>query len=202
MTSLRLHSRMYPAMALVAMAGCAALPLHADTNQFAAQAVAAGDTRKQAFAVVDKSAATISLYDAAGKLIAASPVLLGLAKGDDSVPGIGERRMPEIEAHERTTPAGRFISEPGKNLSGEAVVWIDYDSAVSLHRLRPSNPNEKRPERMATATPLDNRITYGCVNVPVAFFDRWIAPSLGKATGVVYVLPETQPAKKVFAFLR
>ena len=70
-----------------------------------------------------------------------------------------------------------------------------------MHRLRPSDPLEKRPERMATLTPLDNRITYGCVNVPADFYDRWVMPSLGKNTAVVYVLPETQPAKKLFAFL-
>ena len=125
-----------------------------------------------------------------------------MAKGDVWVSGIGERSMREIAAHERTTPAGRFISEPGKNLNGESIVWIDYDATVSMHRLRPSNPLEKRPERMNTATPLDNRITYGCVNVPAEFYDRWVLPFLGKTTGVIYVLPETQPAKKLFSFLR
>ena len=189
-------------LAATAIAWCVGLPVQADTQRFAVQAVAAGDTRQQAFAVIDKSAATISLFDASGKLLAKSPVLLGLAKGDASVPGIGERPMLEIKVHERTTPAGRFITEPGKNLKGETVVWIDYDAAVSLHRLRPSDPLEKRPERMATTTPLDNRITYGCVNVPAEFYDRWVLPSLGKTNGVVYVLPETQPATKLFAFLR
>ena len=197
-----LRTGLHRALAIAAIAWFCAVSAQADTHRFAAQAVAAGDTHGQIFAVIDKSAATVSLYNAAGKLLAASPVLLGMAKGDASVPGIGERAIPEISAHERTTPAGRFVSEPGKNLTGETIVWIDYDAAVSMHRLRPSNPLEKRPERMATATPLDNRITYGCVNVPAEFYDRWVLPSLGKTAGVVYVLPETQPAKKLFAFLR
>ena len=187
---------------IATVAWCLALPVHADKHGFATQAVAARNNAGQAFAVIDKAAATVSLYDASGKLMAASPVLLGQAKGDASVPGIGERPLQDIAPHERTTPAGRFISEPGKNLAGEAIVWIDYDAAVSLHRLRPSSPQEKRPERMATATPADNRITYGCVNVPAEFYDRWVLPLLGKTAGVVYVLPETQPAKKLFAFLR
>jgi hypothetical protein len=63
-------------------------------------------------------------------------VLLGLARGDVSVPGIGERKISDINPHERTTPAGRFISEPGRNLSGEDIVWVDYDAAVSMHRVR------------------------------------------------------------------
>ena len=190
------------ALACMALAWCLSMPARADADNFAARAVASGDTHGHVFAIIDKAAATVHLYNASGKLLAASPVLLGQAKGDASVPGIGERPMAEIAPHERTTPAGRFASEPGINLGGETIVWIDYDSAVSMHRLRPSNPQEKRPERMATATPLDNRITYGCVNVPAEFFDRWVLPTLGKTAGVVYVLPETQPAKDRFTFLQ
>lgn len=189
-------------MAVSAIAWCCGLPAFADPHSFAAQAVATGNNQGHTFAVIDKTAATVSLYDATGKLLAASPVLLGLAKGDESVPGIGERPMSQIAPHERTTPAGRFASEPGKNLKGETVVWIDYDAAVSMHRLRPSSPLEKRPERMATPAPQDNRITYGCVNVPAEFYDRWVQPSLGKTAGVVYVLPEIKSAKKLFPFLR
>ena len=196
------RASLHRAMVLAAIAGGCTFHVQADTHNFAAQAVAARNNQGQTFAVIDKAAATVSLYNASGKLLAASPVLLGQAKGDASVPGIGDRPMQEIAAHERTTPAGRFTSEPGKNLNGESVVWIDYDAAVSMHRLRPSSPHEKRPERMATATPSDNRITYGCVNVPAEFYDRWVLPSLGKTAGVVYVLPESQPAKKLFSFLR
>lgn len=196
----RTHS--HHALVVVAMAWCFSSSVQADTSAFAARAVAAKDNRGQMFAVVDKTTARVSLYDASGKLMAASPVLLGQAKGDASVPGIGERPMADIAPHERTTPAGRFKSEPGKNLTGESIVWIDYDAAVSMHRLRPSNPLEKRPERMATATPSDNRITYGCVNIPADFYDRWVLPTLGNTTGVVYVLPETKPAKELFSFLR
>ena len=195
-------TKLHHALVFVAMGWCFSSSVQANTSAFAARAVAAKDNHGQTFAVIDKTAATVSLYDAAGKLIAASPVLLGQAKGDASVPGIGERPMADIAPHERTTPAGRFKSEPGKNLTGESIVWIDYDAAVSMHRLRPSNPLEKRPERMATATPSDNRITYGCVNIPADFYDRWLLPTLGNTTGVVYVLPETKPAKALFSFLR
>ena len=193
---------LYHALVFITMAWCLSGPVHAGTNNFAMRAVASGDTRGLVFAVVDKTAATVSLYDPSGKLLAASPVLVGQAIGDASVPGIGERAIEHIAPHERTTPAGRFASEPGINLSGEKIVWIDYESGVSMHSLRPSNPLEKRSERLATATPLDNRITYGCVNVPAAFYTQWVLPTLGKRPGVIYVLPETQPAKDRFAFLR
>lgn len=190
------------AMVCIIMAWCFCGPVLADTKNFAARAVASGDTHGLVFAVIDKTAATVSLYDPSGKLLAASPVLVGQAIGDASVPGIGERAMQDIAPHERTTPAGRFASEPGVNLSGEKIVWIDYDAAVSLHSLRPSGAHENRPERLATATPLDNRITYGCVNVSAAFYTQWVLPTLGKRPGVIYVLPETLPARDRFAFLR
>ena len=189
------------AFAIAVMAWFLCVSVHADTANFAARAFASRDTDGKAFAVIDKMAATVSLYSPKGKLMAVSPVLLGLAKGDESVPGIGTRPIAAIAPHERTTPAGRFESEPGKNLTGQTVVWIDYDAAVSMHRLRPSDTGERRPERMTTPTPLDNRITYGCVNVPTEFFDRWILPTLGQHAGVVYVLPETRPAREQFAFL-
>lgn len=190
------------AIVYAAFVCCLSLPALADTTGFAGRAVVAGDSRGHVFAVIDKVAATLSVYEPSGKLLATSPVLLGLAKGDESVPGIGTRPIADIAPHERTTPAGRFDSEPGKTLTGQKVVWIDYDAAVSIHRMRPSSPLERRPERLATATPTDNRITYGCVNVPAAFYDRWVLPTLGQKPGVVYVLPETQAAKKMFSFLR
>lgn len=189
-------------MAVGVMAWFLAFPVIADTAQFAARAVAAGDTQGQVFAVIDKTAATLSIYSPMGQLTGVTPVLLGQAKGDKSVPDIGLRQISAIKPHERTTPAGRFESEPGTTLTGQTVVWVDYDAAVSIHRLRPSDPAEKRPARLASVTPSDNRITYGCVNVPADFYDRWILPTLGQKSGVIYILPEAQPAKKLFSFLK
>ncbi len=190
------------AIVLLTLAWCSVVNAQVSVPEFAKQAVATGNTAGKVFAVIDKTAATVSVFDAAGHFLAASPVLVGRAIGDQSVPGIGERPMNAIAPHERTTPAGRFDSEPGINLSGETLVWIDYDAAVSMHRLRPAHADEKRLQRMASPSPTDNRITYGCVNVPVAFYMQWVLPTLGTTPGVIYVLPETQPAKRVFPFLR
>jgi hypothetical protein len=77
-------------------------------------------------------------------------------------------------------------------------VWIDYDAAVSMHRVRPVVAAERRLERLASSTPEDNRITYGCINVPVDFFDRRIAPVLGHRAGLAYVLPEVLTLDEVF----
>ena len=151
------------------------------------------------FIVVDKREARVYVFGADARLRAASPVLLGSARGDDSVPGIGSRPIAEVRPEERTTPAGRFIAERGHNLGGEDVVWVDYDEAVSMHRVRATNPLELRLERLATPTVEDNRISYGCINVPVAFYETYIRPAFAKQRGIVYVLPEVKPLQQVFA---
>lgn len=173
----------------------------AEALRVAKAAVAANDPMGRPFAIVDKQGARVHVFAADGKLQASSPVLLGLAKGDDSVPGIGERPMAQIRPAERTTPAGRFVSEPGRNLQGEDIVWVDYDAAISMHRVRATNKKERRLQRLATATVADNRISYGCINVPAAFYDRYIRPALGTAKGMVYVLPEASPLNQRFPFL-
>jgi hypothetical protein len=181
-------------------AALAAADAPAEIAQFAQRAVATGDNAKRPFAIVDKRNARVFVFDADGRLRGDAPVLLGLARGDRSVPGIGERKMSEIRPEERTTPAGRFVSEPGRNMQGEDIVWVDYGAAVSMHRVRATVKSERRLERLASPTVDDNRISYGCINVPASFYDTYVKPALGTSRGTVYVLPETVPAAQVFGF--
>lgn len=151
-----------------------------------------GDTPPQPFIVIDKQVASLFVIDADGGLLGRSAVLLGSAIGDDSVPGIGERPIALIEPFERTTPAGRFMAAAGRNSHGEDIVWVDYQAAISMHRVRVVDPREHRLQRLASATPDDNRISYGCINVPTEFFDGTIAPIFGRGPHAVYVLPEVR----------
>ncbi|MBC7620482.1 MAG: L,D-transpeptidase [Candidatus Saccharibacteria bacterium] len=153
------------------------------------------DNQGRPFAILNKQLATLHVFAADGQERATSPVLLGLAHGDRSVPGIGTRKIADILPQERTTPAGRFVTEPGLNTQDEDIVWIDYDAAVSMHRLRATHQSERRPQRLASPTPDDNRITYGCVNVPAHFYDNYIKPVFGRVEGIVYILPESGPGK-------
>lgn len=150
------------------------------------------------FVVLDKVSARIWVFDADARPLGSSPVLLGAAKGDESVPGIGSRPMAAIQPHERTTPAGRYRVEPGRNLNGEDIFWVDYDAAVSMHRIRSSNPKEQRAERMATPTAADNRISYGCINLPHAFYNTVIQPVFSSGRGWIYVLPEMRSVASIF----
>ena len=176
----------------------AAAGLSAVALRIADWALATGDAGGLPFLIVDKRAATLYVFDAQGRLSGSSPVLLGQARGDDSVPGIGERAMSQIRPHERTTPAGRFVAERGVNLHGEDILWVDYDHAVSMHRVRATNPKERRLERLRTPTIDDNRISYGCINVPVRFYERRVMPAFDAGIAVVYVLPETRPLSDYF----
>jgi hypothetical protein len=160
--------------------------------------VDSGDNHKMSFVIIDKTNARVFVFNANGQLRGAAPALLGLARGDDAVPGIGSRKLSSIRPEERTTPAGRFVAALGRNMQGVVILWVDYDTAISLHRVLTSNRKEHRLQRLATLTLLDKRISYGCINVPAKFFDKVVRPAFTRTSGIVYVLPETKSAREVF----
>jgi hypothetical protein len=167
--------------------------------RFVAQwALSSTDNKGLPFAIVDKKAATLFLFDRRGRLLGSTPVLLGLAPGDHAVRGVGELDPARIPPSDRTTPAGRFDSEPGVNLQGEDVVWFDYDAGLAIHRLRPGPSAGQRVQRLASPDTAARRVSLGCVVVPVVFYEQTIAPVLGRQRGVVYVLPETRSAQTMF----
>lgn len=170
----------------------------AHARQVVRWATASGDHAGLPFAVIDKLAARIHVFSAQGHWLGSSAVLLGAALGDFAAPGVGNKPLSRIRPEERTTPAGRFVTEPGRNLRGDDIVWIDYDAAVSLHRVRNVSASERRRERLASAGLKDKRISYGCVNAPARFYDEFIAPLFGRNRGVIYVLPDTEPFASIF----
>ena len=167
-------------------------------RQVADWVVVSGDNRRMPFVIVDKTDAKVFVFYADGRLRGAARALLGLEIGDDAVPGIGNRKLSGIRPDERTTPAGRFEAALGRNLQGKEILWVDYDGAVSIHPVVTTNPEERREQRLATPTPLDKRISYGCINVPAKFFENVVRPAFTKTKGIVYVLPETRSTHEVF----
>ena len=159
--------------------------------QLARALVARAEHAGRPFAVVDKRQAQILVFDGAGTLVGRSPALLGRALGDESVPGVGLRtQLGQLREADRTTAAGRFISEPGRNRAGEAVVWIDYAAALAIHRLRGGPDHASRYRRLAGSDPWARRVSAGCVVVPGAFYDSVVQPLLGQRRGLVFVMPE------------
>ncbi|MGZ5180019.1 MAG: L,D-transpeptidase [Ramlibacter sp.] len=170
----------------------------ADAQEMAQWVQQTGDAAGRPFLVVDKKAAQLYVYRPDGRLQAATPVLLGAARGDTGVPGVGDRAQSgSLPFDERTTPAGRFVTQPGRNLQGESVVWIDYEAALAIHRLRPGRSHAMRAARLQQSQPDDRRLSLGCVVVPVAFYLNVVEPLLGRTAGVVYVLPETQSTREL-----
>ncbi|MEG3147993.1 L,D-transpeptidase [Sphingomonas sp. RT2P30] len=169
-----------------------------DMRRLAHWVVRSNDAHGRPFIIVDKVAARVFAFRSDGSLRGEAPALLGLTRGDISPPGIGDRKLADIGPADRITPAGRFEAEMGRDLTHD-VLWVDYDAAISLHRVVTNKPAERRLARLATASASDNRISYGCINVPAAFYEAIVAPLFRPENGVVYVLPERRAFADVFA---
>lgn len=157
-----------------------------------------GDNHSLPFVIIDKTDAKVFVFNADGRFRGATPALVGLARGDDSISGIGDKELSNIRPDERTTPAGRFVAALDRNFRGEEILWVDYNMGISLHQVHTTNLKEKRAQRLSTPTPLDNRISFGCINVPVEFYKTVISPMFARTNGIVYVLPETRSLHEVF----
>jgi hypothetical protein len=168
-----------------------------DARRVADWVAASGDNAGLPFVIIDKIQAKVFVFDRTGQLRGASLALLGTARGDDTVPGIGSRKLSAIRPEERTTPAGRFVAALGHDFQRD-ILWIDYNASVSLHRVVTGNPNDHRLQRLATPSALDKRITYGCVNVPVKFYESVVLETFTGTRGIVYILPETKSVQDVF----
>jgi hypothetical protein len=169
-----------------------------DVRQVANWSFFTRDNQGHSVVILDKKAATAYVFDPAGRLVSSAPVLLGLAIGDDTEPGLGDKPLSRIRDDEKTTPAGRFVAEPGENNAGEDIVWIDYDQALAMHRVIRGTPAERRAQRLASPDPRERRISFGCINMPPRFYDHVLSPAVKKTGAIVYVLPEVKTSRQVF----
>ena len=169
-----------------------------DGRRVADWVVVSRDNQGLPFVVIDKVRAKVFVFDSSGELRGATLALLGRARGDDTAPGVGSRKLHSIRPEERTTPAGRFVASIGRDFQHD-VLWIDYDASISLHRVVTGDPGDHRLLRLATSSTRDKRISYGCINVPAKFYDGVILPTLGETDSIVYILPEVKSIREVFS---
>ena len=160
--------------------------------------VARHDNGRMPFIVLDKRDARLYVFRPNGELIDQTPVLLGAAHGDETYPGIGDVPIALVKPYQRTTAAGRFVTRPGLDADHTDVVWLDYDAALAMHRVINKVKSERRLQRLASDNPKVRRISWGCINIPIAFFDSYISPVFGKRSGVTYVIPERKSFNEVF----
>ena len=163
---------------------------------------ASRDNGELPYMVIDKNAGVLFLIDAEGELLGKAPVLIGVATGDEASPGVGSKKLAEIGPAEKTTPAGRFLAKYGRAVGNKKVLWVDYATSVALHAVVTGNKKERRLERLKSPSSEDNRITYGCINVPTDFYEKTVRPAFEKTGGIVYVLPDTRPLEDVFPRVR
>jgi hypothetical protein len=151
------------------------------------------------FLVVDKVNAQVYAFNPSAQLKATAPILLGMGRGDVMlVPN--DAPMSAIPPDKRITPAGRYLSWLVNDSHGKQVLSIDYDAAISMHIVVKGTPAQRRAERLASVTSDDNRVSFGCINVPPGFFTEIVSPDFTPAKGIVYVLPETRSAAQLFGF--
>jgi hypothetical protein len=165
--------------------------------ELAGWVVATRDSEGYPFAIMDKGAAQILVFDRKGRLRGAAPALFGSAVGDHIAPGVADLALGEIPKRDRTTPAGRFVGGFGPSADGEPVLWVDYDAAVSIHPTATGVPAERRVERLESPTPDDNRISHGCINVAPSFYEGVLERVFAQG-GVFYILPDVKPLAEVF----
>ena len=170
-----------------------------DVRRMADWVVASADNGSLPFVIIDKKDADVFVFDPQGQILGSAPALVGLAVGDDSAPGVGDKPLSAIPPKDRTTPAGRFVAYLGHESGKPNFLWVDYKNNIALHRVVAGVPRDHRLQRLASPTPLDNRISFGCINVPVDFFDRTVLPVFKSTKGIVYILPEIKATRDTFS---
>jgi hypothetical protein len=151
------------------------------------------------FVVVDKENARAYAFNRYGQLEATAPVLLGMTRGDKMLVS-NDAPMSAMPPDKRITPSGRYVSYLVTDSHGKQVLAIDAAAAISMHIVVKGTPAQRRAERLASVTSDDNRVSFGCINVPPGFFTQFVSPDFTPARGIVYVLPETRSAAEQFGF--
>jgi len=171
----------------------------AEVRRVARWVIDSGDNAGLPFLLIDKVNAQVLAFSPAGQLRGTAPVLLGMARGDRML-APNEAPMSEMPPEVRITPAGRLVAYPAMDPPGQPLLVLDYAASLSLHAVVKGTPEERRAERLNSVTSDDNRISFGCINVPTAFYATVVSPTFTNTRGVVYILPETTPAAEVFGF--
>lgn len=167
-----------------------------DTVQWVA---ASKDNAGLPFVVVDKVNARVYALTPHAQLKATAPILLGGGVGDVMLVA-PDVPMSAIPVQKRITPAGRYPSRLVIDNHGKTVLLVDGPNLITMHIVAKGTPAQRRAERLASATPDDNRVSFGCINVPPAFFTTVLDPDFRPGQGIVYVLPEKTTPAQMFGF--
>jgi hypothetical protein len=181
------------------LSGTAAAEASVEVAEVADAVVALRDNQRLPYIIIDKANARVFVFDAAGRLQGSDAALLGMARGDGSNGAVDSRETTALGPEDRVTPAGRFLAYLDRDAHGREILLIDYDASIALHPVVKGTVAERRAERLDSATSEDNRISFGCINVPLKFFSDVVSPAFAHTNGYVYILPEAGSWKTLFA---
>lgn len=138
--------------------------------------------------VVDKSAAKMFVYFPQDGTVLSGPVLLGKVKGDHI-------NLADFNINTNSpaiTPAGTFWANKkfSAKLNESILSFVEgHISFIAIHPVFTKIPAERRLQRLTSSETYDNRISNGCINLGLEFFNVIYAmlPSRSK----LIILPES-----------
>ena len=119
------------------------------------------------------------------------------SRGDTAASTAAARTTAIAAAVAAATTAGRGLL--GRTEVAELRPCLALPERLERRGRDHLRSQRRERQRLATPTPLDNRISYGCINVPAKFFENVVSPAFTGTNGIVYVLPETRSNREVFA---
>jgi len=154
------------------------------------------------FMIADKPSGAIHVFDRTGALIDSGPALFGMSAGDQFIEAPDKTDMEAMSVSERITPAGtyRLQQRSVPSYPGGQVLAFQKDGQdvganssgyVAVHSVWLEKPEQRREERLASTTPDDNKISFGCINTSSQMFLGKILPHVAEFDGgTVFVLPD------------
>lgn len=154
-------------------------------------------------AIVDKQMGLTYVIDANGVLAGKSASLTGKTKGD--VRSEAAKKTANVESiaeKDKVTEAGMFDASV-KNVPhyGNVITLQIFDNySIAMHPTYLGAPAEQRQARLESATPEDNRISFGCINVPNEFMQNVVFKAIPKGVKSfpIVVIPESKSIQEFF----
>lgn len=110
----------------------------------------------------DKQGGVLYVYIPTRHLLLHTPALYGKTKSDSY----------RSDKNERITPSGEFVGQKyfSSYLQSPIIVFQEGKTLLAIHSVWLGQPIQGRMYRLSTESPLDNRITNGCINVYPEFY--------------------------------
>ena len=179
-------------------------PISADARQAIGEMVEKGNNT---MLILDKKQGQMITVEN-GRVVETGPALMGRDPGDSGsirtrVTPAGIFALHEYKTTDKNYATGTFLAFECNDPKSPTV-------CLALHAVWNKLPSERRPQRLATPTADDNKISNGCVNVDAAYYQRireflsrnsWVEQNGAKQIlrqPRFVILPEQAPVNSIF----